>query len=218
MFLRSKNFIYLRTVHQLAERISYVSALEEHLVELLSYRHFDAELLCELVCRLAAEIALDSSYAAYSLLGRNALSDEYAGSSVAAVHTCAGDDEVAYAGKSAEGLDLCSASLAETCYLVDTAGHERCLCVVTEAHSVTDTAAERDNILQRSAYLAADNVVVEIETEEAVSKLALYILCSLSMSSDAQAIVVGTQRATSSAWEGPERTTSFFTPSSSYMT
>ena len=171
MFLRSKNFVYLGTVHQFAECVPDISALEEHLVKLFRYRHLNPHFLCELIRRITAAVALNSADALYRLLGRYALSDKYARTSVSAVHTGAGDDKVANARETAECLYLSSTSLSEARYLMYTARHERSLGVVAVAHTVADTAAQRDDILERAAELAADNVVIEIEPEKAVAEL-----------------------------------------------
>ena len=81
------------------------------------------------------------------------------------MHTRAGDDQVTNAGQSGKGIELRAHFQTELGDLMDTAGHEGSLGIVTKAQTVADTAAEGDDVLHRTAELTAGHIGIDIEPQ-----------------------------------------------------
>jgi hypothetical protein len=99
------------------------------------------------------------------LLRLDALCDQLAGSAVAADRRPAGDDEVAHARETREGLLLAPGGDREAGHLGESARDERRLRVVAERKAVRSAGGEPDHVLRGRAELDADHVVVAVDAE-----------------------------------------------------
>ena len=81
------------------------------------------------------------------------------------MHRAAGHDQVAHAGQARKRLLLSAQRHTEACDLGQATGHEGRLGVVSQPQAVRNTRAERDDVLERTAQLAADNIGRRVNAE-----------------------------------------------------
>ena len=89
---------------------------------------------------------------------------------VAAVRADARGDQVAHAGEAGERHRLASHRHTEAGDLGEAAGHDGGPRVVADAEALGDAGGDGDDVLQGAGQLAADDVVVEVDTEQATGE------------------------------------------------
>ena len=94
------------------------------------------------------------------------LGDQLAGAAVAAVAAPARDDQVAHSGEAGERLGARAERLAEPRHLREAARDQRRLAVVAEVEPVEGAGGERDHVLRGGAELDADDVRIDVRTED----------------------------------------------------
>ena len=97
---------------------------------------------------------------------RAARAELLADAAVAAERAEARRHEVAHAGQPGERRGFAAHRHAEPGQLGETAGHHHRPRVVADAEALGDAAGDGDDVLQRPAELAADDVVVGVDAEQ----------------------------------------------------
>ena len=152
----------LRSAHEGLQRFLDIAMLVEDTVKLAGDGHFDVIPFCKAVSGAAAGIALNGADLFDGFLRRNALPDENACPTVAAVHTGAGDNEVADACEPCEGVGTRAECQSQTGDFVETAGHEGSFGIVAKAQTIADAGAQGDDVFECAAKFTARHIVVVV--------------------------------------------------------
>src|SRR6266850_2152300 len=162
-----RDLLALLPVHEIAHGLADGLAFAQHEVCLLGDGHHDATLCRSAVGRLSGRHALGdlTSEALRDLAHRDALREHLADHPVARELARAGGDEVAETRQTSDGERVRAFREPVARDLREAARDEPSFGVLAVAHAIDRARAERDDVLQRSAQLHADDVGVRVDAE-----------------------------------------------------
>ena len=153
---RCSLFALEAAAHQRHQRAAGLELAVQNGLHGLDDGHFDLILLGQAAGGGQCVDALnDLADLGLGLLHRLAAANQHTGVQVAAVHTRAGDDQVAHTGQARKGLGLAAHGDAQSGQLGVAAGDERGLGVVTVAQAQRNADSQRNDVLDRTAQLGA---------------------------------------------------------------